>query len=122
MPEILKLLELAQANRVAQMDVRRGRVDPQLDAQGLAARQLLGEFLLAVNGDCAAFEDIELYGNGEHGNRRRDSVSRGMSGQMGKKVLAARAYSGSPPTDRFDLMAENTFPARRYAFSGQVTA
>ena len=60
-----------------------------------------------MNGDGAAFEDVELFGDGEHGNERRDSVSRGMSGQMGKKILAAYAYCGSPPLTYPDIMAES---------------
>ena len=38
MPEILKVLQLAQHNGVAQMDIGRGRVDSQLYAQRFARR------------------------------------------------------------------------------------
>ena len=50
MPQVLELAHLVQHHGVADMDVRGGRVQPQLDAQGLAggfgARQLVQPFRL----------------------------------------------------------------------------
>ncbi len=43
MPEVLEGAQLLEDDRVAEVDVRRGRVHPELHAQLLAARQLLGQ-------------------------------------------------------------------------------
>jgi hypothetical protein len=42
-PRVLELAQLLQHDRVAEVDVGRGRVDPQLHAQRPAAVELLGK-------------------------------------------------------------------------------
>ena len=54
---------------MSEMDVGRCGIDAKLDAERFAARELVGEFLLAVNRDGAALEDFELFRDGEHGER-----------------------------------------------------
>ena len=61
MPEFLKLAQLPQGDRVTKMNVRRRGVDAELHPQGLAARELFRELLLAVDRDGAALENFELF-------------------------------------------------------------
>ena len=44
MAELLELAHLVDEHRVAQMQIRCGRIEPRLDAQRLATRQFLLEF------------------------------------------------------------------------------
>ncbi len=54
MSEVLKLPQLPQHNRVAEMNVGGGRVDPELDTQRTTERQLLAQLIFA-NDLCCAF-------------------------------------------------------------------
>ena len=69
MSQLLKLLQLPQTDRMTEMNVRRSRIDAELDAERFAARELVREFLLAVDRDGAALEDFELFRDGKHGAR-----------------------------------------------------
>ncbi len=64
MPQVLHLPHLVQHDGVADVDVRRGRVEPELDPQRLAGRpgalQLGGDFGFDQEFVRAAFEYLEL--------------------------------------------------------------
>src|SRR5471032_1917133 len=51
MAKILQLTHLVQDNRMANMNIRRGRVEAKLDAQGLAARGAASELLCELGFD-----------------------------------------------------------------------
>ena len=59
MPEVLELAHLVQDDGMAQVQVRRGRVEPRLHAQGLALGQLADEVLLDDQFMDAAPDDVE---------------------------------------------------------------
>ncbi len=63
---VLEVLHLADHDRVAEVDVGRGRVKSHLDRQG-PARDLAGEVVLLDQIDCAALEEGDLVGDGSHG-------------------------------------------------------
>ena len=74
MAQVLELPELAERDRVAEVDVDPGRVDAVLDAEGpvLADRslQLLEEFVLGDDLLDPAAEDLELFVDVPHRSAR----------------------------------------------------
>jgi hypothetical protein len=60
--EILHLAHLVQDDGMAEMDVRRGRIEAELDAQRRAARKLLRDLALDDEFVGAALEHGELMG------------------------------------------------------------
>ena len=60
MAEVLHLAHLVQHHRVAEMDVRRGGIEAELDAQRLAAGELVRDLGLDDELVGAALEDGEL--------------------------------------------------------------
>jgi hypothetical protein len=61
------LAELFQSDAVPEVEVRRGGVGSQFDAERAAQREFFSEFFFAMNLDGAALEEGELIGNGSHG-------------------------------------------------------
>jgi hypothetical protein len=85
-PEVLQLAHLVQHDRVADVDVGRGRVEPELDAQrlagGRAARELLRELFLDQQ-----FVDTAL----RDGERVADFVGDRKTGlELGSVLIGAR--------------------------------
>ena len=75
MPEVLHLAHLVQHHRVPEMDVRRGRVEAELDPQRRAARELVRDLALDEEFVGAALEHGELVGDVDgHGMFRRACV------------------------------------------------
>jgi len=70
-PEILKVFELSQDHGVAKVQVRRGRIHAQLDAQRLAgferAFELRAQIALADDFRRALFDVSELFVNRSEG-------------------------------------------------------
>ena len=58
MPEVLELAQLLQHDRVAEVQVRRGRVQAELDAQRPALRQALLERPVRAHLDGVAGEEL----------------------------------------------------------------
>ena len=90
MAEILKMLELAQNDRVAEVQVGSGRIHAELDAQRFAggARLLqLGPQIFLADNFCRTFFEIrELFVyrcEGWHGNRHYKECGRQKSEQAG---------------------------------------
>jgi hypothetical protein len=59
-PEVLEGPELAQDHAVAQMKVRRGRVDAELHPEGAALLELFAQFLLVDEGKRPSFEESQI--------------------------------------------------------------
>ena len=63
--QILKVLHLPDKHRVAEMDIRRGRIEACFDAQRFAGLlrllQLCDEFLFANDVDCTLADVLELF-------------------------------------------------------------
>ena len=57
---VLEVSKLAERDRPSEGDVARGRVDAQLDPQGAALANSLGELLLAYDVLRTAYEALEL--------------------------------------------------------------
>ena len=68
---VLKMLKLSQDNRVAKVNVRRGRIDAEIDAEGNASLERFFEarfqFVFANNFRDAFFQVGELFGDGLEG-------------------------------------------------------
>ena len=60
MPEFLELPEFLQCHRMAEVDVRRGGIDAELDPQRASEAQFLEQFLFGEDLGGAAGEDREL--------------------------------------------------------------
>ena len=75
MAEVLRLAQLVQHHRVPEVDVGRGRVEAELDAQRLAAGELLRELRLDEELVRAAPEDVEVPRDVVRGGRHRVSRS-----------------------------------------------
>ncbi len=73
MPEVLHLAHLVEDDRVPEVDVGGGRVEAQLDAQGLATGELVGDLGLdqelvgpaLEHGDLVGHVGVERVGGGE---------------------------------------------------------
>ena len=108
MTEVLQLAHLVQHDRVADVDVGRGRIEAELDTQRLACRRAPGELLREFVFD-QQFVDAAL-GNGERmtdfvGDREGGSGIRlgGLGGHAGnvksrKKRLSHRCAPPRPLT------------------------
>ena len=66
-PELLELAELAQHDREAEVDVGRGGVDAELDAQRPAGGELAPEVVLGDEVDRAGADDAQLLVDGKRG-------------------------------------------------------
>ena len=64
--QILELAHLAQRDRVTQMQVRAGRVDTELDVEGLALLKLLAKVGLGDDLCCARGDDTHLLVDRQH--------------------------------------------------------
>ncbi|MCY1455940.1 hypothetical protein D9M71_731150 [compost metagenome] len=86
MAEVLQLAQLVQHHGVADMDVGRGRIQAQLDAQrhagGFAARQLLHPFGFDQQFVAATLGDLQ----GVHHRRRQGVFGRGARGNFSHDV------------------------------------
>ena len=74
--EVLHLAHLVEHDGVAEVDVGRGRIEPELDPQRLAARELDGELGLDQELVRPVFEDRDLLGDG-NGHVRPPSLRAG---------------------------------------------
>ncbi len=64
--EFLKLAQLFQGHAVAEVEVGGGGVGTELDAQGTAEGEFVGQFFFGVDLDGAPLEEGELVGDGVH--------------------------------------------------------
>jgi hypothetical protein len=68
MPGVLKMLHLAEDDGVSEVDVRRGRIEADLDGQALLLEPP-GELILLDQVDGSAAKEFELHETGSHGGR-----------------------------------------------------
>ena len=67
MAEVLELAQLAQGHGMADVQVRAGGVDAQLDVEGLAAVQLLLQAVEGLYLVDTRLDDVNLLFSGKHG-------------------------------------------------------
>ena len=67
MAEVLELAQLAQGHGMADVQVRAGGVDAQLDVEGLALVQLLLQPVERLDLVDAGLDDVNLLFSGKHG-------------------------------------------------------
>ena len=72
--EFLKLAELGEPNRVPQMNVGRGGINPELHLEGTAQRQLGGQLLLTQDLGTAGDKLGKLIGKAAHDVRRINRI------------------------------------------------
>ncbi len=129
--EVLELAQLAQHHRVAEVDVRRGGVDAELDAQrppGFAGgRELLRESSLGKARDGVAGEVRRLLGVG-HTHVRHRGPMLGLSSRRLGPSRAVLGAAGAPSFRRTARRAEGVFDASMsdddqlpYSFNRQVS-
>ena len=73
--EQLELAELLQRDGVAEVDVRRGGIDAELDAQRAAEAEFFEQFLFGEDLGGAGGEEFEL-GIGGHGGKRKSDAGK----------------------------------------------
>src|SRR5206468_95305 len=64
MPELLEVLHLADDNGVAEVDVRGGGIEPDLDGDRLPARDLRLQIVALNEVDRALCQEVELFVDG----------------------------------------------------------
>ncbi len=111
MPEVLHLAHLVEHDRVPDVDVRRGRVEAELDPQWLASRELLRHFALDQQFVGAALEDGELVGD-IHGHD--DCFRKGRALPHGLLILRRYRWQSDRPVPALLESPEFTRRAHRW--------
>jgi hypothetical protein len=82
---VLKFPQLAQNDRVTEMDVRRRRVDPELHSERTAVLQLFAEGSLREGVNRIPKQKIRIFGHG-----RNARLARSTDGPVGVPPLVVR--------------------------------
>jgi len=75
-PELLELAHLVDEHRVPKMQIGRSRIEPRLDAQRLAALELLDQFGFDEQLGGAASDLVQLFCCARHSSARVDPALR----------------------------------------------